>query len=215
MITIRNEQPADYRRVEEITRNAFWNLYCPGASEHYLVHTMRCHTDYIPQLSFVIEKDGAIIGSIHFTHAQVITPTDAEIPVLHLGPVYITPQLHRQGFGRALITHAIKSAKALGHRAIVLGGFPYHYEPYGFTGTKKYNIAMADGKFYTGIMALPLYNGALDGICGKIRLSNALYPNEEGLEAYEATFPPMEKQTLPCQKEFEQISGELDTREYK
>ena len=215
MITIRNEQPADYRRVEEITRNAFWNLYCPGASEHYLVHTMRCHTDYIPQLSFVIEKDGAIIGSIHFTHAQIATPTGAEVPVLHLGPVCITPQLHRQGLGRALITHAIKSAKASGHRAIVLGGFPYHYEPYGFTGTKKYNIAMADGKFYTGIMALPLYNGALDGICGKIKLSNALYPNVEGLDAYEATFPPMEKLTLPCQKEFEQISGELDMREYK
>lgn len=106
MIAIRNEQPADYRQVEEITRKAFWNLYCPGASEHYLVHTMRSHKDYIPELSFVIEEDGEIIGSIHFTYAKVITPADEEISVIHLGPVCITPELHRQGFGRALITHA-------------------------------------------------------------------------------------------------------------
>lgn len=215
MIAIRNEQPADYRQVEEITRKAFWNLYCPGASEHYLVHTMRSHKDYIPELSFVIEEDGEIIGSIHFTYAKVITPADEEISVIHLGPVCITPELHRQGFGRALITHAIKSAKSLGHRAIVLGGFSYHYTPYGFVSTKKYNITMTDGKFYTGIMALPLYAGALYNVSGKIKLSDGLYPDESGLEAYEATFPPMEKQSLPCQKEFKQAFSELDEHEYK
>ncbi len=210
MITIRNEQPADYRRVEEITRKAFWNLYLPGASEHYLVHTMRSHKDYMPELSFVIEENGEIVGSIHFTHAKVITPADEEIPVIHVGPVCITPELHRQGYGRALIKHAIDSAKALGHRAIVLGGFPYHYKPYGFVGTKKYNISMTDGKFYTGIMALPLY----DGVTGKIMLSDALEPDENGLEAYEATFPPTEKHTLPCQKEFERAFSELDEQIY-
>ena len=214
MINIRNEQPADYRQVEEITRKAFWNLYCPGASEHYLVHTMRSHRDYIPELSFVIEENGEIIGSIHFTRAKVMTPAGEEIPVIHFGPVSITPELHRKGFGRALITHAIEKAKACGHRAIVLGGFRYHYEPYGFAPTKKYNIAMSDGKFYTGIMALPLYKGALDGVSGKIELSDALYPDESGLEAYEATFPPIEKLSLPCQKKFERAFGELDEHEY-
>ena len=215
MIHIRNEQPADYRQVEEITRKAFWNLYIPGASEHYLVHTMRDHEDYIPELSFVIEDDGAIIGSIHFTHAQVITPSGDQIPVIHMGPVCITPERHRQGFGRCLITHAIESAKALGHRAIMLGGFSYHYHPYGFIGTKKYHIAMTDGKFYTGIMALPLYDGTLDGVTGQVKFSDGLYPDESGLEAYEATFPQMEKQSLPCQKAFEQAASELDEREYE
>ncbi len=214
MTTVRNEQPADYRTVEEITRKAFWNLYVPGASEHYLVHAMRGHEDYIPELSFVLENDGGIIGSIHFTHAKVITPAGEQAPVLHLGPVSITPELHRRGYGRVLITHAIEQARALGHRAIVLGGFPYHYEPYGFCGTKKFNITMTDGKFYTGIMALPLYDGALDGVTGRIELSKSLYPDESGLEAFEATFPPMEKRTLPCQKAFEMASGELDEREY-
>lgn len=215
MITIRNEQPADYRRVEEIARKAFWNLYVPGASEHYLVHTMRSHADYMPELSFVIEENGEIVGSIHFTRAWVVTPAGEEVPVVHFGPVCITPELHRQGYGRSLITHAIEAARAAGYRAIVLGGFRYHYEPYGFTSTKKYNIAMTDGQFYTGIMALPLYDGALDGVTGKILLSEALEPDESGLEAYDATFPPMEKQELPCQKAFAQAASELDVKEYK
>lgn len=215
MITIRNEQPKDYRRVEEITRKAFWNLYFPGATEHYLVHSMRSHKDYMPELSFVIEENGEIIGSIHFTHAKVITPEGEEIPVVSFGPVSITPELHRQGYGRILITHAIESAKKHGHRAIVLGGFPYHYKPYGFVGTKKYNIAMTDGKFYTGVMALPLYEGALDGVSGKIKFSDGLYPDENGLEAFEATFTPMEKLSLPHQEAFAQASSELDEQEYK
>lgn len=214
MINIRVEQPSDYRKVEEITRKAFWNLYVPGASEHYLVHTMRSHNDYMPELSFVIENNGEIIGSIHFTRAKVITPSGEEVPVIHFGPVCILPKLHRQGYGRALITHAIATAKELGHRAIVLGGFTHHYHPYEFTGTKKYNISMPDGKFYTGIMALPLYTGALDGVSGVLRLSDALEPDNSGFEAFDATFTPMEKCVLPCQKEFELAAARIDDHDY-
>jgi predicted N-acetyltransferase YhbS len=210
MINIRNEHPADYRQVEEITRQAFWNLYKPGAEEHYLVHTMRGHKDYIPELSSVILENDEIIGSIHFTRAKVISPAGEETPIVHFGPVCIKPELHRRGYGRALITHAISNAKANGHRAIVLAGFRYHYEPYGFVGTKRYGISMDDGKFYTSIMVLPLYDGALDGVCGKLKLSGALYPDIDELEAFDATFPPLEKLTLPCQKEFERAAGELD-----
>jgi len=215
LITIRNEQPKDYRRVEEITRKAFWNLYFPGATEHYLVHSMRSHKDYIPELSFVIEENDDIVGSIHFTHAKVITPGGEEIPILSFGPVSITPERHRQGLGRKLITHAIEYARKQGHRAIMLGGFPYHYKPYGFVGTKKYNISMPDGKFYTGVMALPLYDGALDGISGKIKFSDGLYPDENGLEAFEATFPPLEKLSLARQEAFKLAATELDVQEYK
>ncbi len=212
MITIRNEEQSDFRKVEEVTRRAFWNLYVPGASEHFLVHTMRSHKDYVRSLAFVIEKDHEVVGSIHFTDAWVVTPSGEEIPVLHLGPVSIAPELHRQGLGRMLITHAMEHAKMLKHRyrAIILGGFTYHYYPYGFVGTKNYNISMPDGKFYTGIMILPLYDGALNGVTGKIKFSDALYPDESGLNAYDATFPPMEKLVLPCQKDFERACADVD-----
>ena len=68
-IIIRNETPADYRTVEELTRESFWNVYKPGADEHYYVYMMRSHPDFIPELAFVLEKDGEIIGNIMYTKA--------------------------------------------------------------------------------------------------------------------------------------------------
>ena len=68
-LTIRLETEKDYRAVEELTREAFWNVYKPGADEHYFVHTMRSHPDFIPELAFVLEKDGEIVGNIMYTKA--------------------------------------------------------------------------------------------------------------------------------------------------
>ena len=213
-INIRLEQSKDYRIVEEITRDAFWNLYIPGCNEHYMVAQMRKHPDFIPELAFVIELDGKIVGSIFYTHSKVIQNDGAEHKVITFGPISITPNLHRQGFGRLLITHSIIEAKKQGHRAIVIGGYPYHYEPYGFVGSKKYGISMPDGKYYVGIMALPLYDGALDGITGKIHFSPAMYPDETGLEAYDKQFPYKEKLQTDSQAEFERVSAGVDNREY-
>lgn len=209
-ITIRNERPSDYRIVEEITRRAFWNLYCPGCNEHYLVHHMRTHEDFIPELSFVIEIDGNIAGSIFYTHAKIVTQEADEVGIVSFGPVSIIPEMHRKGLGRQLITYSIEQARQQGHRGIIIGGFPYHYHPYGFIGTKKYGISMPDGKYYTGIMALPLYDGALDNVSGTIHFSEALYPDETGIEEFDATFPYMEKCILSCQKDFEIASNEID-----
>ncbi len=212
VITIRHEQPDDYRLAEEVTREAFWNLYFPGCDEHFLVHTLRKHRDYLPELSFVIELDGRLVGSIFHTRSQVIRQDGSAVEVVSFGPVSIHPDLHRKGLGRALITHAIQAARDAGQRAIIIGGFPYHYEPYGFIGAKKYGIAMPDGKYYTGIMALPLFDGALDDAQGQVHFSAALYPDMSGLDAYDATFPQKEKLVLPCQEDFVRASTEIDTR---
>lgn len=211
---VRLETPADYRRVEEITRDAFWNLYCPGASEHWMVHTMRAHPDFIPELTFVIEQDGELVGSIFYSHSKVVAADGTTTGTLSFGPVSIRPELHRQGLGRVLITHSMEAARQAGHRAILIGGFPYHYHPYGFIGAKKYNIRMPDGKFYTGIMALPLVPGGLDGVSGSIHFSPAMYPAMDGFDAYDQTFPDKEKQVLPCQAAFEAAAAELDTHDY-
>ncbi|GCF95295.1 N-acetyltransferase [Enterococcus florum] len=214
-ITIRKEEEKDYRRIEEITREAFWNLYIPGAMEHYIAHSIRKHPDYLPELSFVIELEGDIIGSIMYTRAKVVDSAGQEHPLISFGPVSILPKYHRQGFGRMLIEHSIDEAKKQGYNAIILGGFTYHYHPYGFEGSKKYNIAMPDGKFYTGIMALPLYEGALDQISGTVHFSEAMYPDEAGFAEYDATFPEKEKKVLPCQAKFEAAVSEIDTESYE
>ena len=69
-IIVRNEEPKDHRRTEEVAREAFWNLYFPGAAEHYVVHKMRSHPDFIQELAFVIEVDGTVEGAIFYTHSK-------------------------------------------------------------------------------------------------------------------------------------------------
>ena len=61
MIKIRNEEETDYERVEEITRKAFWNLYVPGCIEHYLVHVMRSHEDFLVNGQEIHPPRGQII----------------------------------------------------------------------------------------------------------------------------------------------------------
>lgn len=214
-ITIRLEEPKDYRLVEEITREAFWNLYVPGANEHYLTHHIRKHQDFIPELTFVIELEGKIIGSIIYTHAKIIDKNGMEYPIISFGPVSILPELHRQGFGRLLIEHSIKEAKKLGYKGIVIGGYPDHYNTYGFLGSKKYQLSMPDGKYYIGIMALPLIDNFSDEISsGSIYFSEAMYPDEASLVEFDKTFPTKEKKIHPSQLRFQKVSQELDETTY-
>ena len=85
-IIIRNETENDYRVVEEITREAFWNLYFPGCIEHYLVHKMRNHPDFLKELDFVAEYDGKIVGNIMYTKAWLIDELGKEMDIVSFGP---------------------------------------------------------------------------------------------------------------------------------
>lgn len=192
-INIRNEEPKDYRRVEEVAREAFWNLYFPGGHEHYVVHKMRTHSDFIKELAFVIEVDGQVEGAIFYTHSKVKSKDNTEYKTISFGPVFISPSYHRKGLGRELITHSINVARKMGYSAIITLGYPYHYESYGFLGGKTYNISMEDGKFYKGLLVLPLYEGALDSIAGYVVFSDALEATEDEVNEFDQAFAPKEK----------------------
>lgn len=210
-IIIRNETPADYRKVEEVAREAFWNLYFPGCSEHLVIHKMRTHHDFMPELTFVIEVDGEIAGSIFYTKSKIVSDNGVEIPTITFGPVSISPSMHRMGLGRRLIEHSIQVAKKEGHRAILTLGYPYHYEPYGFKGGKQYGISMPDGKFYKGLLALPLYENALGHISGYVVFADVLDDQDpDELEVFDSQFSPKEKAVQDSQREFEEASTMLD-----
>ena len=98
-ITIRLETENDYRAVEELTRNSFWNVYKPGADEHYYVHTMRNHPDFIPDLAFVLEKDGAIIGNIMYTKARLEDESGKRKEIVSFGPLCVAPEYQRLKLG--------------------------------------------------------------------------------------------------------------------
>lgn len=100
MIKIRNEEEKDYSIVEELTREAFYNQYVPGCVEHYLVHIMRRHKDFIPELDFVLERDGQVIGNIMYTKARLVDEAGAEKEILTFGPVCVAPKYQRMGYGK-------------------------------------------------------------------------------------------------------------------
>ena len=209
-INIRKEEAKDYRRVEELARDSFWNLYFPGCHEHYLVHRMREHKDFIKDLALVIEVDNEIVGAIFYTHSKIVSEDKSEFKTISFGPVFISPDYHRKGLGRKLITRSIDMAKEIGYKAVVILGYPYHYEPYGFLGGKKYNVSMADGKFYKGLLVLPLHEGALDKVSGHIVFSDVFEFSAEEAEDFDKTFPYKEKRHEKSQDEYEATASMLD-----
>ena len=62
---IRLENEEDYIEVEKLVRDSFWNVYRPGAYEHFIVHNLRNDESFVSKLAYVIEDDGKIIGSIN------------------------------------------------------------------------------------------------------------------------------------------------------
>ncbi len=203
MISIRNEQIKDYRSAEEVARDAFWNLYDPGTDIHAVINQLRLHEDFIPEMTFVIEKDGEIIGGIYSTKSKIIRNNAEEMATITFGPVFIVPKYHRQGMGKKMITHAIEAAKRSGYKAIAILGYPYHYKPYGFVSGKEYNISSEDGKFYSGLQILELEEKALDNIKGYAVFSDAYEVDPGFAEEYDKEFPIKEKKVEPSQKEYE------------
>lgn len=211
-IAIRPETKQEYFTAENCYRSAFWNVYMQGCYEHFLVHAMRGHKDFIPELSFVLEYNNDLIGGIFFTRSQLIPSngTLAPLPVLTFGPVFIEPKFQGQGFGKELMHFAIERAKDAGHKAIVILGYPRHYKGLDFCGGKKYHISMPDGKFYQSLLVLPLQEHALDDFSGHIQFSDIFDFKQEDVEIFDKQFPPKEKLVLPGQKEFEKACTLLD-----
>lgn len=202
MITIRNEQPADYRKVEDITRKCFWNLYVPGCTEHYLVHIMRSHKDFVPQLDFVIQVDDQIIGNIMYTKAKLMDESGQKKSILTFGPVCILPEYQRQGYGKKLIEHSFEQAIGLGYDVIVIFGTPGNYVSRGFKSCKKYNICLNGGIYPTAMMVKQLKPDTLDGRKWIYHQSPVLQIDEQQAALFDQTLEPWEKKQQPSQEEF-------------
>mgnify|MGYP000902767149 FL=1 len=201
MFKIRNEKETDYRRVEEITRKAFWNLYAPGCDEHYLVHIMRTHKDFIPELDFVIEVDGQVIGNIMYTKAKLIDESGVEKEILSFGPVSILPEYQRRGYGKKLIEYSFEKAAVLGYDVIVIFGNPGNYVSLGFKSCKKYNVCLENGIYPTAMLVKELKPGTLDGRKW-VYLSPDFDIDQKEAERFDEGFEPWEKKYQPSQEEF-------------
>ena len=202
MIEIRNEEERDYKKVEEVTRAAFWNLYVPGCDEHYLTHIMWSHEDFIRDLDFVIEVDGEIVGNIMYTKAKLIDESGEEKDILTFGPVCILPEYQRAGYGKKIIEHSFDKAAALGFDVIVIFGNPGNYVSRGFKSCKKYNICVSDGGYPAAMLVKELKPGALDGRKWIYHQSAVYEIDQEEARRFDDSLEKWEKKHLPCQEEF-------------
>jgi predicted N-acetyltransferase YhbS len=202
-IKIRNEVESDYRRVEEITREAFWNRYMPGCNEHFVLNNLRKSDDFITELDFVAEIDGEIVGNIVYSKSKVIDYSGNIRDVITFGPVSVLPKYQNQGIGGKLIRHSIEVATNMGFSAILIYGDPRYYSRFGFRCAEKYDITSEDGKFSVALMMLPLNIDALGNAKGRFKESKAFEVDETEFEVFESTFKPKTKEITESQKVFE------------
>ena len=201
-IVIRPAEPEDYRGTEELTREAFWNVYRPGCMEHYVLHCFRGDPDRIPQLDLVMELDGKIVGQALCVRGEILCDDGRRAPVLNLGPIGIAPELKRRGYGKRLLDTCLERARALGAGVMVLTGNPDFYGRSGFVPAKTRGIRYADDPEAAYFLLRELEPGYLDGIAGTYRDPAGYFVCErdpEGFVRFEATFPPKEKKVLPGQ----------------
>ncbi|MDM7993541.1 MAG: N-acetyltransferase [Candidatus Fermentibacter sp.] len=192
-LSIRRETQSDYREVEELNREAFWNLYFPGCNEHYLAHVMRSHPDFIPELDFVAESDGRIVGSIMYTRAWLVGEDGAEREIVSFGPLCVLPSHQRRGIGSALVRHTADIARGRGAGMIVIFGDPHNYCRLGFKSGRDYGISNQDGDCPHGMLALDLGGNVPPAGRRVFRYSDVYNIDEDAAQAFDSGFPPKEK----------------------
>ena len=200
--TIRLEEKKDYRAVENLVRESFWNVYKPGCSEHYVIHVLRDDPAFIPELDFVMEQDGRLIGQNMFMKTIIEADDSRTIDVLTMGPIGIIPELKRKGYGKALLDYSLKKARSMGFGAVLFEGDINFYSHCGFTFAREFGIRYhdlpedADSSFF---LCKELIPGYLDSVTGVYQTPQGYYVKDEEVDEFDKGFPAKEKLKLPGQ----------------
>ena len=207
-MNIRLEQTTDYREVENLTREAFWNVYRPGCTEHFVLNQYRSNPDFMPELDFVMEEDGKIIGHVMFSKAGLVLPDGTRKPSWTFGPISIHPDYKRKGYGLELLNYALARAREMGVGFLCMEGNLDFYKHAGFGLASKLNIhyhaepADAEVPYFLAQELIPGWLGA-NGIAEATYCPPKGYfvadEKPEAFASYEATFPVREKAFMPGQ----------------
>lgn len=199
---IRNERPDEQRKVENLVRESFWNVYRPGCLEHYVLHCQRNDPAFIPELNFVLEKGGRLIGQNVFVQAEISLDSGASLPILAMGPICIAPEFKRQGYGKYLLDYSLERAAEMGAGAVCFEGNIDFYGKSGFTEASRFGIryhgvpAGEDAPFF---LCKELIPGYLNGVAGEYTPPSVYFVGEAEAERFDAGFAPKEKLRLPGQ----------------
>ena len=186
-IIIRTEKEKEYREVENLVRESFWNVYRPGCLEHYVLHQLRKDAAFVPELDFVMEANGQIIGQNMFMKAFIQADDGRQIPIMTMGPICIAPDLKR---------------KELGCGAICMEGNIDFYGKSGYRQASEFGIryhGLTEDDDASFFLCRELIPGYLDGITGEYAPPQGYYVDEQEAEVFDKTFYYKEKKKLPGQ----------------
>lgn len=203
-LIIRKETEKDYHEVENLAREAFWNLSKPGCDEHYFMHVLRKHRDFVPELDYIAETEGKIVGSVMYSRSILRDENGNVKNILTMGPLCVLPGYQRMGIGKALLEHTFELAAEMGYDTVVNFGNPDNYVARGYKSCKKYNVCFEGDIFPAALLVKELKEGALDGRKWFYCPSDVDKPCEdtEAVEKYDSQFPPKVKGWQPSQEEF-------------
>jgi len=199
---IRLERKEDYREVENLVRESFWNVYRPGCLEHYVLKILRGTCDFVPELDFVMEKDGKIIGQNVFVKANIKADDGRIIPIVTMGPICIANELKRQGYGKILLDYSLEKATKLGFGAVCFEGNIDFYGKSDFDYAKEFGIryhGLPEGADASFFLCKELISGYLDGITGEYQTPDVYFVDKSEVDEFDKEFPSKEKLKLPTQ----------------
>ena len=202
-LTIRRETEKDYTTVENLTREAFWNVYRPGCCEHYVVHTLRDDPDFVPELDYVMELNGVLIGHVMFVRAEIESDDGRAVPVMTLGPISIHPDYQRKGFGKILLNYVLDKAAEMGVGAVCIEGNIAFYGKFGFTVASTRGIhyyAEPRSETVPYFLIRELKTGFLDGVAGIYRTPEGYFVDDADVNKFDTAFPVKPKLKLPGQQ---------------
>ena len=203
-IILRLEEENDYKIVENLTREAFWNNHVPGCDEHLLVHNLRKTKEFVKELDFVAIFNETIVGNIVFVKSKIINK-GIENTILSFGPLSVLPEYQNKGIGSKLINHTIKLSKEMGYKAIIIYGDPEYYKRFGFKVSKDYNITNGDKKYPVALLVLELFTNALNGIEGIFDEGKIYEVNRKELKDFDKKFIKKEKGYSKTQDRFNEL----------
>ena len=201
-IVIRNEREDEYGAVENLVRESFWNVYRPGCLEHYVLHVLRRDPAFVPELDFVMEKDGVLIGQNMFMRAEIKGDDGKSVPIMTMGPICIAPEYKRRGYGKILLDYSLEKAAELGCGALCFEGNIDFYGKSGFTYARNFGIryhGLPEGADDSFFLCRELIPGYLKDVAGEYATPKGYFVDEKEVEEFDKNFPPKEKLKLPGQ----------------
>lgn len=201
-IIIRKEKKEEHREVENLVREAFWNVYRPGCLEHYVLNQLRDNPDFVPELDFVMLKDDKLIGQNIFMKAVIKADDGRNIPIMTMGPICIAPEFKRKGYGKILLDYSLEKAAEAGCGAVCFEGNIDFYGKSGFSYASDFGIryhGLPEGEDASFFLCKELIPGYLDGITGEYETPAGYFVDEKAAEEFDKAFPYKEKLKLPGQ----------------